>query len=187
MGICPCLWSGHSRASGPCSQVPKLCIYGGSGEIFSSQFANKISRETVTRRAAEPKQKSELPQGACQAPSGARTKAGRIPGENTCTRANVPPLVGEELNCASGSNVGAKRSLNTATLWPRNLAGTAPVWAEEATEKTDASKRVGHDKTHARAWKIAGSFCALKREPEKQFPWAHHNPDRRLLSNNFSA
>jgi hypothetical protein len=32
--------------------------------IFSRSFANKISRETVTRRAAEPKQKSELPQGA---------------------------------------------------------------------------------------------------------------------------
>src|SRR5215472_12251089 len=76
-GNLPRLWSGHSRASGPCSQVPKLCIYGGSGEIFSRQFANKISRETVTRRAVQPKQKSELPQGACKAPSGARTKAGR--------------------------------------------------------------------------------------------------------------
>src|SRR5262249_22655302 len=34
-----------------------------------------------TRRAVEPKQKSELPPGACQAPSGARTKAGPMPGE----------------------------------------------------------------------------------------------------------
>jgi len=38
--------------SGPGSQVPKLCIYGGSGT------------ETVTRRATQSKQKSELPQGA---------------------------------------------------------------------------------------------------------------------------
>jgi hypothetical protein len=44
--------------------VPKLCIYGGSGEIFSVVFPNKIWRETVTRWAAQPKQKSELPQGA---------------------------------------------------------------------------------------------------------------------------
>jgi len=44
--------------------VPKLCIYGGSGEIFSALFPNKIWRETVTRKAAQPKQKSELPQGA---------------------------------------------------------------------------------------------------------------------------
>jgi len=44
--------------------VPKLCICGGSGEIFSAFFPNKIWRETVTRRAAQAKQKSELPQGA---------------------------------------------------------------------------------------------------------------------------
>jgi hypothetical protein len=48
--------------------VPKLCIYGGSGEIFSLHFANKICPDTVTRRAAMPKQKSELPQGAGIAP-----------------------------------------------------------------------------------------------------------------------
>jgi hypothetical protein len=48
--------------------VPKLCIYGGSGEIFSLNFANKICPDTVTRRAATPKQKSELPQGAGFAP-----------------------------------------------------------------------------------------------------------------------
>jgi len=45
-------------------QVPKLCIYGGSGEIFSALFAKQDLEGTVTRRAAQPKQKSELPQGA---------------------------------------------------------------------------------------------------------------------------
>src|SRR5208283_394048 len=60
----PTLIGAPNKASGPCSQVPKLCIYGGSGEIFSAFFPNKIWRETVTRRAAQPKQKSELPQGA---------------------------------------------------------------------------------------------------------------------------
>jgi hypothetical protein len=53
-------WSG--------SQAPKLCIYGGSGEIFSLYLANKICLDTVTQRAAQPKQKSELPQGAAIAP-----------------------------------------------------------------------------------------------------------------------
>ncbi len=30
---------------------PKLCFCGGSGEIFSAYFPNKIWSETVTRRA----------------------------------------------------------------------------------------------------------------------------------------
>ena len=66
----PILLGSHlaKPASGPGSQVPKLCIYGGSGEIFSALFANKIWRETVTRRAVQPKQKSELPPGAGKAP-----------------------------------------------------------------------------------------------------------------------
>jgi len=47
---------------------PKLCIYGGSGEIFSLHFANKISIGNRNPRAMQSKQKSELPPGAGIAP-----------------------------------------------------------------------------------------------------------------------
>jgi len=61
----PILLGSHQAepSEGLGSQVPKLCIYGGSGEIFAAYFPNKIWRETVTRRAGELKQKSEPPQG----------------------------------------------------------------------------------------------------------------------------
>jgi hypothetical protein len=44
-------------------------------EIASVFFPNKIWRENVTCGAAQPKQKSELPQSAGKAGSGARAKA----------------------------------------------------------------------------------------------------------------
>ena len=47
---------------------PKLCIYGGSGGIFSLHYAIRFRAETVTLRAMEWKQKSELPPGAGYAP-----------------------------------------------------------------------------------------------------------------------
>ncbi|MFZ0744152.1 MAG: hypothetical protein WAM85_07085, partial [Terracidiphilus sp.] len=47
---------------------PKLCIYGGSGEIFPLYFANKISSGNRNRQAMQSKQKSELPPGAGLAP-----------------------------------------------------------------------------------------------------------------------
>ena len=48
---------------------PKLCIYGGSGEIFSLYFADKISSGNRNPQGdAIEKQKSELPPGAGSAP-----------------------------------------------------------------------------------------------------------------------
>jgi hypothetical protein len=75
--------TGRSLARGAGYQVPKLCIYRGSGEIFSSAFAQKILRETVTRRAVSSRSRGASCRRAPEVPrSSDRTDDGKQHGSH---------------------------------------------------------------------------------------------------------
>jgi len=95
--------------------------------LFAAVLADKISRETVTRRAAGPKQKSELPPGACQAPSGARTKARQIPiGDGIGQGKSLPGLAGGKPDCASGSQARRQANLKSGAIVTAKTGRSSP-------------------------------------------------------------
>src|SRR5215831_4864420 len=82
----PRLWSGHSRASGPCSQVPKLCIYGGSGEIFSRAVCEQDFAGNRNPQGGGAEAEERVAAGRMRSPERCPNQGRANASENTGTR-----------------------------------------------------------------------------------------------------
>src|SRR5215471_21235349 len=91
----PRLWSGHSRASGPCSQVPKLCIYGGSGEIFSRAVCEQDFAGNRNPQGGGAEAEERVAAGRMRSPercpNKGRSNPGRTRGQNKSLDALLAP------------------------------------------------------------------------------------------------